>query len=475
MVSTARKPRAGVALMSAEWFLSVGLAGGADPAQAELTGAVEGDIKRVLAVLEPHFDLVYPGPITSRDHAESAARRFRAEGAELLILVNVMWSEDGPLVSLLRGLAGVPVLLWCYNPYSSLPEKMSTGELFRASGAVGFLQSSAPLARMGIRFSYVFGHPGDGKVAAELAEYSRAFSCRTALSGLRMGQVGPRSAAMTGSYIDEFRLLTSLGVSLVPISAWRLAEEAKGVPKAAVSELIRWLKGKYPIRGVSDASLELAARASLAVAAVAEKECLGAVAIEDLNPELHALLKTRPCLWVPGMEDRGLVVGSENDLVSTLGMWLCRNLGGSTPMYTEIFTFDQEANCLLFGHAGMQDPALAGANPMSIVPDAEYRAVDEVEGAWVHFAARPGSVTMVSLFAAAQKYRTVLFAGEVLPVKEKLEGFAHAFVKVEQPLSGLFAQLGKLGMSQHFAISYDPIAGALEKLCSIAGMEWVRI
>ena len=86
-----------------------------------------------------------------------------------------------------------------------------------------------------------------------------------------------------------------------------------------------------------------------------------------------------------------------------------------------------------------------------------------------------GRVTAVSLFAAAERYRTVVFDGEVLPVKDKLEGFAHAFVKVDLPLAGLLEQLVRLGMSQHFAISYDAIAGALEKVCRICGLDWVRI
>jgi len=123
----------------------------------------------------------------------------------------------------------------------------------------------------------------------------------------------------------------------------------------------------------------------------------------------------------------------------------------------------------------MQDPALAGGNPVSVVPDAEYKSVDEVEGAWLHFAARPGRVTLVSLFAAAQRYRAVVFDGTVLPVKDKLEAFAHAYVKIEKPLAGFFEQMARLGMSQHFALSYDPVEGALEKLCRITGIEWVRV
>lgn len=470
-VANRERPKAGAALLSAEWFLNVGL-------QADPAAAAEADLRRVRAALEPHFDLVDPGPISSRGQAERAARLFRAEGVELLILVHVQWSEDGPLVRLLRELADLPVLVWCYNPYPALPARMTPGELFRASGAVGFLQGSVPLARMGVKFGYVFGHPEDPRLAAELAEYARVFAARAALRALRIGRVGPRSECMTGSWTDEFRLLARLGVSLVPVSAWRLAEEAEAIGEPAVLGFVRELKSRYPVRGVSDRSLQTAARASLAVAAVAEKERLGAVAIEDLDPELHRLLKTRPCLWVPALGEAGVVVGMENDFVSTLGMWLTRRLGGSPPLYTEIFTFDQQANCLLFGHAGMQDPALAGGNPITLVADAEYQASDEVEGAWMHFAARPGRVTAVSLFAAADNYRLAGFQGEVLPVEGaegKLAGFAHALVRIERPLADFFRAAGGLGMSQHFALSYDEVAGGLEKLAHVLGLEWVQL
>lgn len=469
------KPRAGVALLSAEWFLSVGLQGGATAAQAELSALVQKDILRVLEALEPHFQLVYPGPVSTAAQAAAASRRFRAEGAELLILVHVMWSEDGPLVRLLRETAGLPVLLWCYNPYDRLPARMSTRELFRASGPVGFLQGSAPLARMGVEFSYVFGHPEDARLASELADCARVFAARAELGSLRIGQIGPRCESMAGGYVDEFGLLSRLGVSLVPVSAGRLAEEARGIAPGTVDGFLRELKSRYRVQGVSERSLELSARASLAVAALAEREGLGAVAIEDLDPELHRLLGTRPCLWVPSLGERGVVVGMEADIGSTLGMWLTRRLGASTPLYTEIFTFDREANCLLFGHAGMSDPELAGGGEVTIVPDAEYAAVDEVEGAWLSFTARPGPVTAVSLFAGLQRYRVACFRGEVLPTREKLAGFPHALVRIQQPLQAFFERAGRLGLTQHFALSYDEVAGRLARFCRVAGLDWEEL
>jgi L-arabinose isomerase len=474
-VERKRKPKAGAALMSAEWFLSVGLQGSSTPAQSELSSLVERDIRRVLAALEPHFDLVYPGPVCTAEAASAAVRRFRAEGAELLILVHLMWSEDGPLVRLLREASGLPLLLWCYNPYERLPQRMSTNEMFRASGPVGFLQGSAPLARMGVRFTSVFGYPEDRSLAGQLAECASAFAARAGLSRLRVGTIGPRCESMAGGWVDEFALLARLGVSLVPVSVNRLAEEARAVPVRAVQAFLLDLASRCLVRGVSERSLELAARSSLAVAALVEKEALGAVAIEDLNPELHRMLGTRPCLWVPSLTELEVAVGMEGDVASTLGLWLARRLGGSEAMYTEIFTFDQADNCLLFGHAGMQDPALAGEGQVTVVADAEYAAADEVEGAWLSFTARPGPVTALSLFTGLKDYRLAWLRGEVLETREKLASFPHALVRIEPPLHEFYERAARAGMTQHFALSYDAVEGKLARLAEVLGLEVLKL
>jgi hypothetical protein len=109
------------------------------------------------------------------------------------------------------------------------------------------------------------------------------------------------------------------------------------------------------------------------------------------------------------------------------------------------------------------------------VPDAEYAASDPVEGAWLSFAARPGAVTAVSLFAGAGDCRLAAFRGEVLPTRDKLEAFPHAFVRIERPLAEFFEKAARLGLTQHFALSYDPVAGPLEKLSRLLGWGWAEL
>jgi L-fucose isomerase-like protein len=469
------RAKAGLALLSAQWFVEVGLQGEASERQKELGRMIEGDLRRIRTTLAPHFELIDPGPISSVATAEAAARRFQGEGVELVVLVHVMWSEDPPLVRLIEGLGELPLVLWCYNPYPRLPEHMSVEQLFRASGSVGFLQGSAPLSMRGKGFTYLFGSPESPELQARLAELSRVFSVRSALHRLRIGRIGPPCAYMAGTFVDELGLASRLGVAIVPLSVYRLSEEARALESALVHDFIEELKRRYRIDGVSDRALDRAARASLAVRALVEKENLGAVAIEDLHPELHELLGTRPCLWVPGLRERGVVVGMEADVLSVVGLWLSRNLGSSTPMYAEVFTYDQEANCLLLGHAAMHDPELAGNNEITIVPDREYEASDPVEGAWTHFTAKAGPVTLVSLFGRGDVYRVFCLRGVTLSSRVKLAGFAHALVRIDPSVAEFFEQAGRLGMMQHFALSYDDVSAALETLCRIEGMHFTLL
>ena len=143
-------------------------------------------------------------------------------------------------------------------------------------------------------------------------------------------------------------------------------------------------------------------------------------------------------------------------------------------MFTEIYTYDQETNVLLMGHPGMHDLELAGENEITIIPDFEFDATDEVEGAWQYFAAKPGPVSVSSMFADNEAYRMFAFKGEALPVKDKLEGFTSVYVKIETPLRNFYEKAIRTGMTQHFAVSYEDIGKKLQKFCDISGLDFVN-
>lgn len=468
------KARAGLLLLSAQWFSDIGAQGGNDRL-ADLPGFLEQDTRRVLDALGRHFDVVFPGLAATAESAAAAAAAFRRGNVDAVVLVSLMWSEDGPLVRFLSEIGDIPLILWCYTPFRKLPGRVTIQEAFRGSGIVGCLQGSVPLRKTGARFRFVFGCPEDETLDREFSEYAAAFKAIRGMKSLRIGRIGPRCQSMTGTWIDEFGLADELGPSVVPVSCQRLRETADALGAAEVSGFIAELTSRYPVIGVSGPSLLAAARASLAVARVAEEERLDAVSIEDLNPELHRLMKTRPCLWPPGLRERGAVVGMEADVLTALGLWVSRQFCGHTPMYSEVLTFDPVENIILFGHGAMHDPELAGDNKVSIVPDYEFEAVDEAEGAWLNFRCRPGPVTLVNFSEDAGKYRLFAFGGEALQAPAETEGFTSAAVKVPMPVGDLFHKAVSLGVMQHYSLSYGNIAGKLEKFCRISGIEFIQM
>ncbi len=465
--------RVGLAALCAGWFKEVGLQG----ESSELAATLQADYARMVGALGECFaQVVAPGVISSVAEAEQAVARFRAERVDALVLVHIMWSEDQPLLAVLDGCRGLPLLLWDYHPTGSLPAWLRTNDLFRMSGTVGMLQGSAPMQRLGVRFQMVAGVPGDPALGQALREYGRALAMRREFQSLAAGQIAGRCEVMTGTYVNPEALERALGVRLVAITAAEYAAACEAVANERVDGFYRDQVARFPVAGVSEASLRLACRNTLALDDLVLKYDLGAVGIQDLDPELHRLAGIRPCLSPPVSAGRGVAFAMEGDLNTGLGVLAAMRAAGEPVMYTEVFTYDPQEGTLLMGHAGVHDPRLAGEGGVTIVPDAEYQYADRAEGAWLEFIMAPGPVTCVSLYDTGQGYRLTAFEGLSLGGPRRVQGFAHAVVRPAVPARELLARLVRRGMTQHFAVVPGHVASILEKWCRVSGLEchWER-
>ena len=461
--------RIGLAALCASWFKEVGL----QDESGELAGMLQHDYARIVGFLQDSFgQVIAPGVVSTVAEARRAAAAFSEAHVDALLLVHILWSEDPPLIALLEGCRDLPLLLWNYHPSGSLPQRLSVNDLFRLSGTVGLLQGSAPLQRLGLRPPIVSGTPGDPVLAQTLREYAQALLIRREFQGMSAGRIAGRCEAMTGTFVDENALRERLGVHLVEISAAGYAAACESVDGGRVDACYADLTAKFPVVGVSERSLRLACRNALALDALVQKYDLHALATQDLDPELHRLAGTRPCLCPPLCAQRGVALGMEGDLNTVLGMLAAMRATSAPCMYTEVFTFDPEENTLLMGHAAAHDPRLAGQGAVTIIPDAEYRHSDPVEGAWQEFILAAGPVTCVSLYDTGQGYRLTAFEGISLGGPCRLEGFAHAVVRPTVSITELLPRLVRRGLTQHFAIAPSHISGILAKWCMLSGIEF---
>ena len=435
-----------------------------------LSRIISQDREKIVSILEKYFEIVDGGNLFSIVPAEAVAKKFLCEDIDLLIVVSQMWSGDKPLFRLLEKLGNIPVLYWCYVPTQKLPEHMLLPELYRIGGPVGSMQNAALLTRTGKKRSVIIGAPDDPDLEREMEDYARAYSVLKGLKGLRVGHVCGRYEEMTGTYIDEFKCLTKLGIEYVPITLSMVKDVAEKITPEDIAKESEAIKRKCSEVLVADEDLEKALRASISMKLIADKYELGAMTIQDFDEELIEYFGTRPQLWMPGLTEKGKTISAEGDLLAAVCMWISRHLGETTPMYMEMFSYDTERNGVLCGHAAPMDTALAGDNPIRLIPDAEMAPLCECNGAWTSFTGKRGHVVINGMFTKGDTYAFAMFEGdaESLPI---LDVHPSVFVKLKKSVKQLYKELMYLGMNQHFGLSYDDIANRWRVFAEISGFE----
>jgi L-arabinose isomerase len=466
--------KAGLALLTAEWFSQINLNSTDDP-EANITQIVQENARQAIATLGRHFALVHPEVITTIEDAKQACEDYRREHVDVIILCNLIYSGDDTIIEIALNGQGTPFLIWSFHPEKKLQRITSMARYFRVTGASGMLQGCAPLKRMGIRFGFVLGTPGDARLDRELADWARALAVVKRLKSVKIAAIGRRYEPMSGAWFDELRLKTRLGPKVVWISAYECAQEARAIPQAQIDAFISGQKQRYQICGVPEDALQAAARASIATYNLARKYQCEVVSVQDMDEELHQLLGCRPQMTYQKMFDEGIVAGMEADIDSALCVWIVQNLIGSPAMYGEIFTYSEADNYLVVGHASMHDLSLAGDHEITLVPDGEFKHVDRYVGVWDEFICKPGPVTLVALFEDNDVYRLQVCAGESLESPKWIPGNVHALVRLDLPLPRFMEDIATAGVTQHFTMCYGDVKPRLKIMARQLGLEYIDL
>jgi len=470
------KPKIGLLMLAAGWFWEKGIQGSEKGRYNKLSAIVEKDTEKIIEKLKEHLDLVESGLVHSIDKAAKAVQKFKKSRIELLIVCHLMWSEDQPLIKVLNEMSQVPLLLWCYSPHKKLPARINSVELFRGSGPVGTLQSSIVIKKSGRDFDFVIGSPDEDDLIKTIVEFAEAAHLVRELKDIKVGLIPYRCELMADIYVDEFRLMRQIGPSVKYISIAEFSSAMEKIEEADVVAYVNDLKSKYEIHGVSDKSLFRAAKSSMALVKVAKMFNLDAIALDDINEELHKMIGLRPCLYPPSLNEMGMIIGMEGDITGTIAMLVLNRLSGQPAMFAEIFAFDKTDNSIVAGHAGPQNTMLVKNDErIKIIPDREYDTSSELEGAWMYFMAKPGRVTMLNLICEEDNFKMVVAGGEALAGPEKLEGFPHIHIKLDVPVERFFAEAAKTGVTHHWAVVHADVIDKLESLADMIKLKKVVI
>jgi len=463
------QPKVGLLLVAAKFFWNKKV-----HSFQSLPQLITSDAENIVNRLSERLEITNSGIVTSVAEAVRAIEEFKKEKIELLIICPLMWSEDQPLIKVVNEMSEVPLILWCYSPYKKLPSKMSVVDLFRGSGPVGTLQISEPLRRLKRKFYFVLGDTDE--VIETISEYAEGAELSRELKNSKIGLLPYRCEVMTDTYVDEFSLMRQIGPVVKYISVAELLSASNKIKESDIVTNLNDLKRNYQICNVSEESLYKAVKVSLGLARIVDIFDLDAVAIDDISEELHRMIGLRPCLYIPALQEKKMVIGMEGDLSGTTALLLLSRLTGKPSMFAEIFNFDKGDNCILAGHAGLQNPELAkDSTQIKITPDYEYQGLSEFEGAWMQFIAKPGRVTLLQLVCGNNGFKMIIAGGEALESEERVEGFPHIYIKIDTPLNDFFTNVTREGVTHHWAIVYGDVRSKLGKLADLLELKKIIV
>jgi L-fucose isomerase-like protein len=456
-------PRVGLILLRAEWFDSVV----ALPDLAEALRADAGSIENQLRQL---FDVTGIWVVNSPQSLEVAGQALPAAEVDLFVLAFQVWAEDFYLLPLVKAIGDRPLAVWCYLPWRSPPPKLSFVDVLRGSGPVGTFEGIGTLRNLGVRYFFTQGAEDDPRVIHDLVTTARAGRIRRLLRRARFGLLPSHNEQMQSTFVDEFRLLADLGPTVQYLTVGELARTSAALPEAEVQAFLEDLRGKYPIRGVSEETLFQAGRVSLGLAHLAAEYKLDVLSFNDIASETHEVFGLRPCLYPPLFDQAGIHVGLEGDLGAATALFILQCLTSSPSFFIEIWFWDEAENIVIGGHAGLQNPAIALPEQVWISQDCEFSRSDRTEGAHLQFVACPGRVTLLNLRCTPQSWQAIVTRGESIPTEPRLEGYPHAVIRLDVPVDQFVRCVAKVGSTQHWIMAYGDFVVEVQALCELAGI-----
>jgi L-fucose isomerase-like protein len=418
----------------------------------EFGASREAAAQACVDVLARHFEVVYPGLLTSE---EEGARAGRALGeAHAVVVAPPMAAPPSYVAAALRAVAA-PVVVWNPGVVARFPPGLTQTDAIPDTGQVGAVMVANALRREGRPFAAVTAAVGEED---QLVRTVRAAAAAGALRGtiaLRIGDPIP-------GYID------------VEATAEEL--DALGVVERAVSveELNEAFDTAAPEQAEGD---ERSTRLAAALSALVDEHGVvcGTVNCHSAWFRSNPKIGIAACLGVSQLAERGVSFSCTGDQPTALALLLARRLTGRA-LYSEFYAPESESGHMLLGAGGEGDPAWADpAHPVRIVPNHHYPGVNG-EGSAVSFQLRPGPATVLSLSPAAGGWRLAWATGEVVPPHFPEMGGPNGMFRFD---SGTAEEAGARwiasGATHHNALAPGRLDVEIPVLADALGIEAIRV
>jgi L-arabinose isomerase len=253
----------------------------------------------------------------------------------------------------------LPILVWNTQELQAVDATFDADKIGHNHGVHGTQDLANVLFRSGVPFQYVTSHLSDADRLCGLEDFFVAAAAVAGLRRCRLGLLGYAFPGMGDLAVDTTHLVATLGCSCQPLCVEQYNRRAEAAPEQAVEQLKAEYREAYTVaEDLTDADLDLTARAELSLRSLVAEHRLDAVSFQFLTLGEDERTETLPFVAVSRMMADGMGFAGEGDVVGAAGTWLLNRLQPPAS-FSETFTIDFRGNSVLLSHMGEANTAMA--------------------------------------------------------------------------------------------------------------------
>lgn len=429
-------------------------------------------------------EVVNLGLVDSPEKARSAAVEFNKQNVEAIFL-NISTYALSHTVLPIAQQSQVPIVVLNLQPVSAIDYEafnglgdrgLMTGEWLAHCQACCVPEIANVFNNCGIDYHLVTGWLKEEWVWTEIQEWIEAVRVRGELRDSRVGILGHYYEGMLDVYTDVTRLSNVFGSHFELIEMDELKHDRDSVAGTDVERKLKQFGEEFNVSTECEASeLERAAKTSCALDKLVSSRRLGGLAYyyEGWDGNEHENITTSVIAGNTLLTAHHVPIAGECEVKNVMAMKIVDSFGAGGS-FSELYAVDFDENIVLWGHDGPAHPAIA-EDGVGLVPLPVYHGKPG-KGLSIQMSVKEGPVTLLSVVQGPEGSTFLLVAeGESVAGPTLQIGNTNSRYRFPLPVRDFINAWSTAGPAHHCAIGVGHIAGRIEKLAGLLGIECRKV
>ncbi len=456
------------------------------PQFAGLKERLEGDVARVaMKLARPGVEIVNLGLVDNPDRAHDAGRKFRRQDVDLIFLHVTTYALSSTVLPVVQR-AKVPVIVLNLSPsaainyatFNALGDRTKmTGEWLAHCSACPVPEIANVFQRAGVLFHQITGMLGDDPVCwREVDAWVEAARVRAAMNGNRLGLMGHTYGGMLDIQSDATLQSVTFGTHIEHLEVDELSALRREVALGAVQARVAEFRSVFDVQAdCPTEDLSEAARTAVALDRLVAEHRLGSLAyyykgtgVSENEATIASII-----LGCSQLTGRGVPVAGEYEVKNAQAMKIM-DLFGAGGSFTEYYAMDFKDDVVLMGHDGPAHIAIAQGKT-KVRPLKVYHG-KVGRGLSVEMCVKHGPITCLSVVETGDGRLKMLVAeGESVPGPILELGNTNSRYRFKPGARQFVNDWNAHGPAHHCAVGIGHIAGKIDKLGKLLGVEVARV